>query len=56
MRCTKQIRLLFIVFLVSSLVMACATMTPLTKAAKDGDINKINALISSDNINVRDPK
>jgi predicted Fe-Mo cluster-binding NifX family protein len=31
-------------------------MTPLATAIKDGDTNKINDLISSDNINERDPK
>jgi ankyrin repeat protein len=56
MRCTKQVRLLFILFLVSSQVTACATMSPLSKAARDGNMNKINDLISSGgNINERDP-
>ena len=56
MRYTKSLTSSFIVFLIIFHLMACATMTSLTKAAKDGDINKLNALISSDNINERDPK
>jgi hypothetical protein len=57
MKYMNPFKLLITLVLVSSLVMACATMTPLSKASRDGDINKINALISSGgNINERDPK
>ncbi len=57
MKYIKKLKRVFIVFLVSSLVMACATMTPLIKSTRDGDISKMNALISSGgNVNERDPK
>ena len=57
MKCIRPFKLLFILFLASSSLMACSTMTPLTKATRDGDINKINALISSGgNVNERDPE
>ena len=57
MKYTKSVTLLLILFLVSCHLVACSTMTPLAKATKDGDINKLSDLISSGgNINERERK